>query len=377
MYKSLEEIALIISGKDYKSNPPGSNIPIYGTGGIMGYTSVPLNNGPSVLTGRKGTINRPIYVDGDFWNVDTIFCVKAKEGVDTKWLFYNFVNTDLSILNEATGVPSVNSKALYNLKFKWFELPEQRQIAHILSTADAVIDKTQAAIAKYKAIKQGMLHDLLTFGIERTDRKEKRINKSKYKPIKHFAKVRRGASPRPIDNPAYFGGQVGWVRISDVTSANKYLKKTTQYVSPLGESLSVRVDKGDLVMSICATIGRPVIIDMPACIHDGFVQLYDLKGIDIHFLYYTLQFSEKALERKGQPGTQVNLNSTIVEEFIVYYPDITEQKKIGKMLTAIDDQLNNEIGYLQKLQQLKSGLMGDLLSGRKKVKVKEGLKEKV
>lgn len=95
------------------------------------------------------------------------------------------------------------------------------------------------------------------------------------KKIGELAKVRRGASPRPIDDPKYFGGEVGWVRIVDVSASRKYLQTTSQYVSPLGESLSVRVDKGDLIMSIAGTVGRPILIDIPACIHDGFVHLYD------------------------------------------------------------------------------------------------------
>src|SRR5208337_5618771 len=96
-----------------------------------------------------------------------------------------------------------------------------------------------------------------------------------FKRICDFAKVRRGASPRPIDDPKWFGGETGCVRIVDVTRSGRYLRSTEQYLSPIGVSRSVRVDKGDLIMSICATIGRPVIIDMPACIHDGFVQFYD------------------------------------------------------------------------------------------------------
>ena len=84
MSKSLSELAHIFSGTDYKKNPPGDNIPIYGTGGLMGYTSIPLYKGPAVLSGRKGSINNPMYIEGKFWNVDTIFCIKANEGVDTK-----------------------------------------------------------------------------------------------------------------------------------------------------------------------------------------------------------------------------------------------------------------------------------------------------
>ena len=92
MSKKLQEIAILTYGKDYKSNPPGENIPIFGTGGIMGYTSKALNTGPAILSGRKGSINNPIFVEGDFWNVDTIFCIKALNGISPKWIYYSLCN---------------------------------------------------------------------------------------------------------------------------------------------------------------------------------------------------------------------------------------------------------------------------------------------
>jgi type I restriction enzyme S subunit len=180
--------------------------------------------------------------------------------------------------------------------------------------------------------------------------------------IGSFCKVRRGASPRPIGNPNYFGGNVGWIRISDVTKSNKYLNKTEQYVSPLGESLSVRVDKGDLVMSICGTIGRPVIINIPSCIHDGFVQLYDIRNADIEYLYYILQYHEKDFEAKGQPGTQVNLNTTIVENFEVYFPDLYTQRQIATILSTADAVIEQTQAAIAKYKAIKQGMLQDLFT---------------
>ncbi|KKG06140.1 restriction endonuclease subunit S [Methanosarcina mazei] len=185
-------------------------------------------------------------------------------------------------------------------------------------------------------------------------------NKSR---IGDHAKVRRGASPRPISDPKYFGGTVGWVRISDVTSAKKYLRKTEQYVSPIGESLSVRVDCGDLIMSICATVGRPVIVDMPACIHDGFVQFYNVSHDDKEYMYYLLQFHEKDLERKGQPGTQVNLNTTIVENFEAFFPtSLDEQRKIARILSSVDSVIEKTEAAIAKYEAIKAGMMQDLFT---------------
>ena len=180
--------------------------------------------------------------------------------------------------------------------------------------------------------------------------------------IGSFCKVRRGASPRPIDNPNYFGGDVGWIRISDVTKSFKYLNKTEQYVSPLGESLSVRVDKGDLIMSICGTIGRPIIINIPSCIHDGFVQLYDIQEANKEYLYYILQHHEKDLERKGQPGTQVNLNTTIVENFEIYFPVKSIQTKIALILSTCDAVIEKTQAAIVKYKAIKQGMLQDLFT---------------
>jgi len=180
--------------------------------------------------------------------------------------------------------------------------------------------------------------------------------------IGSFCKVRRGASPRPIDDVRYFGGDVGWIRISDVTKSFKYLNKTEQYVSPLGESLSVRVDKGDLVMSICGTIGRPIIINIPSCIHDGFVQLYEIQNADKEYLYYILQHHEKDLERKGQPGTQVNLNTTIVENFEIYFPQKPIQTQIAKILSTADAVIEKTQAAIAKYKAIKQSMLQDLFT---------------
>lgn len=182
------------------------------------------------------------------------------------------------------------------------------------------------------------------------------------KKIKEFAKIRRGASPRPINDPKYFGGNVGWVRIADVSASNKYLRKTTQYVSPLGESLSVRVDKGDLIMSIAGTVGRPMIVDMPACIHDGFVHIYDFSNANNEYLYYYLQFFEENIKSLGQSGTQTNLNTSIVGEIDIFFPEIKEQSTIALILSTIDRAIEKTERLIAKYERIKTGLMQDLLT---------------
>ena len=96
------------------------------------------------------------------------------------------------------------------------------------------------------------------------------------KKVKRMCLVRRGASPRPIDDPIYFDeeGEYAWVRISDVTASERYLESTTQRLSALGKSKSVALEVGELFVSIAATVGKPIITKIKCCIHDGFIYFH-------------------------------------------------------------------------------------------------------
>lgn len=397
MSKLLEEIGIILSGKDYKSNPPGDSVPIYGTGGVMGYTSIPLYQGASVLTGRKGTINRPIYVEGDFWNVDTIFCVKANDGVDTKWLYYSFLNTDISKLNEATGVPSVSSKALYKLKFKWFELHDQRQIATILSTADAVIEKTQAAIAKYKAIKQGMLQDLFTRGIDTSTGK---LRPSYQDAPELYKESKLGWIPKEWENcemgkyisdnlygprfnakDYHINGNVKTIRGSDFTKDGEILYNKAPKAQ-LDSSLinSHKLEDGDIVIVTTADCGLTAVFKKPINDVDFIPSAYSvkyrfMKNVNPYFIKYfmTTDVAIRQVNKFIRQGTLGNLPGSDILGFNMIYPSTDEQNKIAERLLTIDNKLQTEQAFLHKQQQIKAGLMNDLLSGRKKVIVKEEL----
>jgi len=188
------------------------------------------------------------------------------------------------------------------------------------------------------------------------------MKQNEFKKIDELCDIRRGASPRPISDPKFFGGNVGWVRILDVTSSSKYLNETEQYVSKLGEKNSLRVEKGQLIMSICGTIGKPIIVNIPACIHDGFVKLYNLSDVVLEYLYYILQFSEEKLKAFGQPGTQVNLNTTLVGNLEVFVPQILEQQKIAEILTTIDNIIEKTEQIIEKYKKVKEGMMQDLFT---------------
>lgn len=184
--------------------------------------------------------------------------------------------------------------------------------------------------------------------------------------IGDLATINRGASPRPIRDEKWFSSnsEYGWIRISDVTKSKKYLYETEQYLSPLGVEKSRIVRPGDLIMSICGTVGRPIILGINACIHDGFVVFNEVKKdkLDLTYMLYLLFSLEEYFKNQGQPGTQVNLNTSIVEKTVIALPSKEEQQKIAEILSTIDEQIENTEQSIEKTKELKKGLMQRLLT---------------
>ncbi len=171
-------------------------------------------------------------------------------------------------------------------------------------------------------------------------------------PLKRLTQVKRGASPRPIDDPKYFdeNGEFGWVRIADVTASERYLERTTQKLSELGASLSVKRYPGDLFLSIAGTVGKPVISKIKCCIHDGFVWFPDL-NIDHEFLYYIFS-AGLAYQGLGKMGTQLNLNTETVGYITLPLPSKEEISQVVKYLDKKTGQVDSLVNQKQKLIDL-------------------------
>ena len=180
--------------------------------------------------------------------------------------------------------------------------------------------------------------------------------------IKTFSPVKRGASPRPIDDPKYFdeNGEFSWVRIADVSASDKYLTTTTQKLSNLGSSLSVKRYPGDIFISIAGTVGKPIISSIKCCIHDGFVYFPYLKNMNTEFLYYIFMSGQPYLGL-GKLGTQLNLNTETIGNIYIPYPSVEVQNLIVSYLNKKCSEIDNVISAQQKrialLQELKQSVI--------------------
>ena len=144
------EVLTIINGKNQsKVENPNGEYPIYGSGGIMGYADDYLCEAETVVIGRKGSINKPIYVEEPFWNVDTAFGLVANKGVLLpKYLFYFCVHFNFEQLNTTVTIPSLTKANLLNIEMKLPTLAIQQEIVDRLSKVDELIALRKEQLAK-------------------------------------------------------------------------------------------------------------------------------------------------------------------------------------------------------------------------------------
>jgi type I restriction enzyme S subunit len=141
---------------------PDGKYPILASGGEIGRTNAYIYDKPSVLIGRKGTIDSPQYADSPFWTVDTLFFTEVSSEADAKFVFYKFTMIRWRSYNEASGVPSLNAKTIENIEVTVPPLPEQAAIASVLTEMDAELAALEKRQKKTRALKLGMMQELLT-----------------------------------------------------------------------------------------------------------------------------------------------------------------------------------------------------------------------
>lgn len=340
-----------------------------------------------VLISAAGTIGKTVVYDGEdayFQDSNIVWLEIDKTKILNEYLYHYYkvikwASTEGSTISRLyNGIIKASPIALPSLK-------EQTAIANALSDVDALLTELEKLIAKKQAIKTATMQQLLTgktrlsqFATYTEGEEQGQLKGTKPSELGEIpvdwdairmgdlAKIQRGASPRPIDSPIWFdrNSEIGWLRISDVTKTSKYLTETTQSLSRLGVDNSRYVASGNLVMSICATVGKPIITRKHLCIHDGFVVFNNLQ-VEQNYMYYILKDLEDEWGKQGQTGSQMNLNTDLINSTYIAAPQNSEeQSAIATILSDMDNEIQTLEQRLAKTRQIKQGMMQELLTGR-------------
>lgn len=266
----------------------------------------------------------------------------------------------LNYFNENLTGTTIKNLGLGTIKNTIIPLPplsEQKAIAEALSDADAWIANLQQLIAKKRFIKQGAMQQLLS---PKEDWEVKKLGE--------VISVFRGGSPRPIQDFMTLDPKgINWIKIGDTTNSRKYIRSVAEKIVPEGECYSRKVFVGDFLLSNSMSFGRPYILKVEGCIHDGWLVLQQYKeSFDTEFLYYLLS-SKLVLDQyksKAAGSSVLNLNKELVSNIFLSFPSLTEQTRIATILSDMDNEIESLEKQLGKAQQIKQGMMQELLTGR-------------
>jgi len=314
------------------------------------------------------------------------------EGIFLSYLI-RLKKTKILQLVKGTTVYHLYASDLKNFVFPLPPPPEQRKIAEILETIDNAIEKTDRVIEKYKRIKQGLMQDLLTKGIdERGQIRSEKTHRFKDSPLgsrvpEEWEVMKLEEILQKTNNAIKigpFGSQLkkdemveeGYKVYGQENVFNKDFNIGNRFITKqkYKELKSCALEPGDFVISMMGTIGKCAIV--PNNIKEGVMDshLIRLKVNDQVFykelLVYLIEESsciQKQIINLSVGGIMQGLNSSIVKSLLVPHPSLTEQQYIASVLSQIDEVIRREQKYKEKLERIKKGLMGDLLTGKVRV----------
>lgn len=283
--------------------------------------------------------------------------VRAHDGTLTHYLRLS-VQAGLAGLLARSGSGMFSSITAANLRGFEVTLPPlsvQRRIVDVVGAVDAHIANLEAEHDSTMLTLQTIRDEVLTAQPDWNSGK-----------LSDLLVIARGGSPRPIE--AYLTDSpngVKWIKIGDVPPGGKYIDATEQRIIPEGVKRSRTVKPGDFVLSNSMSFGRPYIVRIDGCIHDGWLMLSDPNGVfSPDFLYHLILTSnmQNQLEHLAAGSGVRNLNIKVVGSVEVTFPPIEEQRQLGRLLDSCGETANSLGTEVERLRELRSRLLEGLLS---------------
>jgi len=375
LISSIGDILSIKHGKDQKGvQNVNGQYPILGTGGVMGYTDSYLYNKESVLIGRKGTIDKPKFMNNPFWTVDTLFYSEIKNDVFAKYIYYKFLQINWYSYNEASGVPSLNAKTIEGINITIPPtLTEQKAIADALTDVDELITNLEKLIAKKKAIKQGAMQQLLTPPHKGGKRLEGFSGDWKKVKLGELGNTYGGLSGKAKGD--FVNGMYPYINFLNVMNNTIIKRNGFGMVSIKNNEKQNQAQLGDLFFNTSSE--TPEEVGMCAVLLDEIPNLYlnsfcfgfrlnnkyETSGLFLSY-YFNSPVGRQHFLSLAQGATRYNLSKSNFNQIEFYLPEIVEQNAIATFFNDIEFELEYYNKKLQKCQQIKQGMMQELLTGK-------------
>lgn len=393
-----EDVLTLKYGKNQKKVvDENGDYPILGTGGIMGYANQYLYDKPSVLIGRKGTINKPVYMDTPFWTIDTLFYTEVnEEKVNPKYLYYRFLLINFLQFNEATGVPSLKTHTLNKIPLKIHESVDyQKKIAKVLSDLDAKIELNNRINAELEAMAK-LVYDYWFVQFDFPNKEGKPYKSSggemvysavlkREVPLGWYTETVNSCTDLILDHrgktPKKLGGdwtndKNGIIALSAKIVKNGKLvnlKKANKVSQALYDKwMTEKLIDGDVLMTSEAPAGEFYFIfdKTNYCLSQRLFALRaDKKKIFPTYFYYEMSRGHGYSQVMGRlsGSTVLGIRQSELRQVQVLIPDFEVQKTFNQKVLPMLSQIRKLDIQNQELQQLRDWLLPMLMNGQVRV----------
>ena len=333
------------SGKDQKLiECTNGKYPILGTGGQIGTTNNFLYDKPSVLIGRKGTINKPQYMTTPFWTVDTLFYTDIKEGFNTKYIFYAFQNINWKKYDESTGVPSLSCKTIEEILYYIPNKDEQDKISTFITLLDKKIELQQRRIEALKIYKKGLIQQLFN------------LNDCEEKHVSDFGNILTGTTPSKAISKYWTNGNIAWITPTDITES-KDIYTSNEKLTIDGLNAGKFIPAGSILITCIASIGKNAILKVNGSCNQQINAIIPNDNFNPDYLYYLFELKrDYLLSIAGTSATSI-INKSAFEKLVFKVHDIKVQNKIALILNCLELKFETEKSKLAKLRLLKESLL--------------------
>lgn len=362
--KAIGSILKIGGGKDYKHLNEGG-IPVYGTGGFMTSVDDFLYDGESVCIGRKGTIDKPIFLKGKFWTVDTLFYTHSFCENNPFFVFLLFQNINWQKFNEASGVPSLSKATIEKIPIKIPQPEEQQKIASFHTAIDERIQLLQKKKAKLEDYKKGVMQQLFSQqirfkdnnGNEFPDWEEKKLGEigATFNGLTGKTKVDFGEGMPYVQYMQIFSNskinveEFGLVKIevnenqSKVQYGDVFFTTSSETPNEIGTASVMLEDVGDVYLNSFCFGFRPN-------------SLTELVPQFSRYLFRSELFRREII-KLAQGSTRFNMSKVELMKLRVLLPKEDEQNKIANFLTSLDDSIESIGVEIDGSIEYKKGLL--------------------
>lgn len=280
------------------------------------------------------------WIESKFWAGAHCFIVKViNDKIINRYLYFFLKNSERKMMlsKYGAGIPSLSKESVNKLLIPIPPLSIQQEIVRILDTFTELTANLQTELDARK--KQYAYYRDCLLNFEGVDGVE-------WKKLGEICVIVRGASPRPINKFLTSGSEgVNWIKIGDTKAGVKYITETKEKITKEGASKSRYVKKGDFILSNSMSFGRPYILAVDGCIHDGWLSISAFENVLISdYFYYILNSAKVQQEMKMKAsfgGAVQNLNVDIVKSLEIPIPPLPEQRRIVAILDHFETLVND------------------------------------